>query len=77
MINTFCYITEHYFHRPISTDGAGSNASPTVRDILIAYATLPGEVAYRSTKTGSWFISVLCEVGFKEVRCLTDSVTHL
>ncbi|XP_043683700.1 caspase Dronc-like [Vespula pensylvanica] len=31
-------------------------------DFLIAYATLPGYVAFRNNITGSWFIQIFCEV---------------
>ncbi|XP_014603676.1 PREDICTED: caspase-2-like [Polistes canadensis] len=31
-------------------------------DMLIAYATLPGHVAFRNNITGSWFILIFCEV---------------
>ncbi|KAL2735833.1 caspase-3-like [Vespula squamosa] len=31
-------------------------------DFLIAYATLPGHVAFRNNITGSWFIQIFCEV---------------
>lgn len=30
--------------------------------MLVAYATLPGYVAFRDKITGSWFIQILCEV---------------
>ncbi|XP_063821428.1 caspase Dronc [Ostrinia nubilalis] len=31
-------------------------------DILIAHSTVPGNVSYRDSKDGSWYIQVLCEV---------------
>ncbi|XP_011136833.1 caspase-3 [Harpegnathos saltator] len=31
-------------------------------DMLVVYSTLPGHVAYRDSKTGSWFIQILCYV---------------
>ncbi|XP_043498794.1 caspase Dronc-like isoform X2 [Polistes fuscatus] len=31
-------------------------------DMLIAYATLPGHVAFRNNVIGSWFILIFCEV---------------
>ncbi|KAK1122018.1 hypothetical protein K0M31_009866 [Melipona bicolor] len=34
-------------------------------DMLLAYATLPGYVAFRDKITGSWFIQILCEVFMK------------
>ncbi|KOX68315.1 Caspase Nc [Melipona quadrifasciata] len=34
-------------------------------DMLLAYATLPGYVAFRDKVTGSWFIQILCEVFMK------------
>ena len=50
-------------------------------DILVAYATIPGMVAYRNNMTGSWFIKCLCKV-FDEnaerldIRDMLDIVTE-
>lgn len=30
--------------------------------MLVVHSTLPGHVAFRDTKTGSWFIQILCSV---------------
>lgn len=44
----------------IHTDGEEVGIStPNVADFLLANATVPGYVSYRSTSTGSWFISAL------------------
>lgn len=39
-----------------------SLSSRNYQDTLIAYATLPGYVAYRDEHNGSWFLQILCEV---------------
>lgn len=38
------------------------NATRNYSDFLVAYATLPGHVAFRNNITGSWFIQIFCEV---------------
>ena len=35
---------------------------PTVEDMLIAYATIPGYVANRDNMRGTWFIESICKV---------------
>nr|AFX60235.1 caspase-5 [Spodoptera exigua] len=44
----------HLYDRPRQT--------PLYSDILIAHSTLPGLVAHRDGKLGSWYIQALCEV---------------
>nr|AFJ04535.1 caspase 5 [Spodoptera litura] len=44
----------HLYDRPRQT--------PLYSDILIAHSTLPGLVAHRDGKRGSWYIQALCEV---------------
>jgi len=38
---------------------------PTVEDMLIAYATIPGYVANRDNMRGTWFIEAICKVFMK------------
>ena len=38
---------------------------PTVEDMLIAYATIPGYVANRDNMRGTWFIESICKVFMK------------
>lgn len=38
------------------------NKVPTMSDMLIAYATVPGYVSWRNSERGSWFIQALSEV---------------
>uniref|UniRef100_A0A2A4IVH1 Caspase family p20 domain-containing protein n=1 Tax=Heliothis virescens TaxID=7102 RepID=A0A2A4IVH1_HELVI len=40
----------------------GPRQLPLYSDILIAHSTLPGLVAHRDGKFGSWYIQVLCKV---------------
>ncbi|KAH9377937.1 hypothetical protein HPB48_023342 [Haemaphysalis longicornis] len=44
----------------------------------IAYATVPGYVALKNARTGSWFLSAVSEV-FSEHACVTplDGLMHL
>ena len=46
--------------QPIST-----HKVPTVEDMLIAYATIPGYVANRDNMRGTWFIESICRVFMK------------
>jgi len=37
-------------------------------DMLIVQSTLPGYVSYRDSKTGSWFIQILCKIFMKHAH---------
>ncbi|XP_046836759.1 caspase-3-like [Vespa crabro] len=39
-----------------------NNPTRNYSDFLVAYATLPGHVAFRNNITGSWFIQIFCDV---------------
>ncbi|XP_074656845.1 uncharacterized protein LOC141910044 [Tubulanus polymorphus] len=43
---------------------------PNEADVLIAYATIPGYVAWRNEEEGSWYIQTLCEVLKERSRSL-------
>ena len=71
------------FYRP----RAGSPTSrpmpkiPTVEDMLIAYATIPGYVANRDNMRGTWFIESICKVFMKnaadmDIKEMMDEVSH-
>ncbi|KAJ8723026.1 hypothetical protein PYW07_004206 [Mythimna separata] len=47
---------------PRQSTGGALTETPLYSDILIAHSTLPGLVAHRDGKLGSWYIQALCEV---------------
>ena len=55
---------------------------PTVEDMLIAYATIPGYVANRDNMRGTWFIESICKVFMKnaadmDIKEMMDEVTQI
>ena len=49
----------------VQSDGPGdtiNNYLPDEADFLFGFATVPGYVSYRSTRTGTWYIQALTEV---------------
>lgn len=52
----------HLSDELISFKGNGNETMRNYQDMFVAYATLPGHVAFRDKITGSWFIQILCEV---------------
>ncbi|XP_076242038.1 death regulator Nedd2-like caspase [Calliopsis andreniformis] len=52
----------HSSDEMISVMGNGNETLRNYEDMFVAYATLPGHVAFRDKITGSWFIQILCEV---------------
>ncbi|XP_060823588.1 caspase-6 [Bombus pascuorum] len=60
--------TSNFQHSSDEITNVKRNGRETLRcyeDMLLAYATLPGYVAFRDKITGSWFIQILCEVFMK------------
>ena len=54
---------------------------PTVEDMLIAYATIPGYVANRDNMRGTWFIESICKVFMKnaadmDIKEMMDEVKY-
>jgi len=54
---------------------------PTVEDMLIAYATIPGYVAHRDNMRGTWFIESICNVFMNhaadtDIKEIMDEVSH-
>lgn len=54
---------------------------PTVEDMLIAYATVPGYVANRDSMRGTWFIESICNVFMQhaidtDIKEMMDEVSH-
>ena len=55
----------------MATDSQRENMIPTWEDMIIVYSTIPGYVANRDTRDGSWFIQSFCEV-FREKAYTTE-----
>lgn len=58
----------------------GKARIPTVEDMLIAYATIPGYVANRDNMRGTWFIESICKVFMNhaadmDIKEMMDEVT--
>lgn len=62
--------------KPVQCDlqADGDKMTTGRADIYIAYATVSGDMCYRHTQTGSWFIGVVCKTLCLEATCcsLTD-----
>ena len=60
----------------------GMQKVPTVEDMLIAYATIPGYVANRDNMRGTWFIESICKVFMKnasdmDIKEMMDEVNQI
>jgi len=56
---------------PTVTDGSNLThpSAESYDDMLIAYSSLPGYVAYREESEGAWFIQALCQIFKEEAHC--------
>ncbi|XP_015189287.1 PREDICTED: caspase-2-like [Polistes dominula] len=54
--------SQYYVPKNNSDSSSKNEGTRNYSDMLIAYATLPGHVAFRNAVTGSWFILIFCEV---------------
>ncbi|XP_078486918.1 caspase a-like [Ciona intestinalis] len=61
------------------TDGIDKTTVPQTSDILVAYSTLEGDLAFRSELTGSWFINAIATVFSKKARTehVADMLTEV